>query len=292
MSRRASSRIHHLLLVTIASASCWLAAASDANAQEYPWTGATGTTGAGLGVKPDQKGRVWADFAFHTQQDATLFSPLVGGGFQPMPQLELELVVPMAYASVEAFDQHESRYRVGAPMVAGSFIGGQDRLRFKVGGGIAYNPVEIDNLAGAVALGGGYAMRGTWDMWLWAPETFSLVAPFRIEYFLKPNLVLGGDAALAISIPTYEDGEVEMPFQIGATFGAWVSDTILVGGRLGEVWVITEGDSQLFLEPYFRAHFGPGFLTARFTLNLDDPYGFAFEEDKVWALHVGGGAVF
>jgi hypothetical protein len=292
MSNDATARFPCRSLVALASACGWLATASVATAQEYPWTGATGTTGAGLGVKPDQKGRAWADLGFHTQQDLTLFSPLVGLGFQPVPQLELELVVPMAYASVEIFDQSDSRYRVGAPMIAGSYIGGRDRLRFKVGGALAYNPIEFDNLAGVVAMGGGFAMRGTWDMWLWAPERFNVIAPARVEYFLKPNLVLGGDAALAISIPTYEEGEVELPFQIGATIGAWVSDTVLVGGRLGEVWVITEGDSQLFLEPYFRAHFGPGFLTARFTLNLDDPYGFSFEEDKVWGLHLGGGAVF
>ena len=120
----------------------------------------------------------------------------------------------------------------------------------------------------------------------------SIVAPGRFEYGDK--LVLGGDAALGLHIPT-NGADVEMGIQIDPSLGYFVTDTTLIGARLPFVWMFTEtGDyaTQLAFEPYARFDIDPGFIATRFTLNIDDPLGFSFDGGKLWAIHVGGGAHF
>jgi hypothetical protein len=55
-----------------------------------------------------------------------------------------------------------------------------------------------------------------------------------------------------------------------------------------------EGISTTFfaMEPYGRFDFDNLFLATRFTLNIDDPYGFAFDSGKFCALHVGFGGTY
>jgi len=50
--------------------------------------------------------------------------------------------------------------------------------------------------------------------------------------------------------------------------------------------------AQLAMQPYGRFEFGRGFLDASFVLNIDDPYGFGFDEARFWALRIGGGGSF
>ncbi len=53
-----------------------------------------------------------------------------------------------------------------------------------------------------------------------------------------------------------------------------------------------DGASAVALEPYARLDLGSGFVNARFTVNLGEPIGFAFDEGKIRGAHVGGGLVF
>jgi hypothetical protein len=77
----------------------------------------------------------------------------------------------------------------------------------------------------------------------------------------------------------------------GYLTGPWI-----VGGRLPIFWGITDLDTQFAIEPFARYDFGNLFASTRFTLNLDDPWGFSFESNdgfggsKIWAWHfaVGG----
>ena len=60
-------------------------------------------------------------------------------------------------------------------------------------------------------------------------------------------------------------------------------------------WIPTEGgDNSTFfaIEPYGRFDIGTLFLDTSLVLNVDEPYGFAFDSGKFWALHFGGGASF
>jgi hypothetical protein len=65
-----------------------------------------------------------------------------------------------------------------------------------------------------------------------------------------------------------------------------------IGGRLPLIWLPTDDTAQFALEPYGRFDFDNYFACARFTLNLDDPAGFSFEEGKSRALRFGLGGAF
>jgi hypothetical protein len=45
------------------------------------------------------------------------------------------------------------------------------------------------------------------------------------------------------------------------------------------------------LLPFFRVQLEPAFFEARLTMNLDNPYGFAFD-DGVWAISLTAGGRF
>jgi hypothetical protein len=119
------------------------------------------------------------------------------------------------------------------------------------------------------------------------------VTPSRVEY--GDQFVGTGDGQLGLHIPT-DGGDVEVSVQINPGFGYYVQPTVLIGARLPFVWFPTETGSDatfLALEPYGRFDVSEtAFVNARFTLNLDEPLGFSFDEGKVWALHIGGGGTF
>jgi hypothetical protein len=272
-----------------------------------------GPLGAGLSLSPEQKGRAYAELAFTRAADSesqggatasshmTGLSWILGGGYKVMPNLELELMLPMGWgevgfeASQGAFSISDSNsgFAVGNLHLGANYLIGRDRWRLKVGGAVQYAPWNHNPETETIyALFLGNAARSIQDGGLWASEVLSIVAPARFEYGNK--LVLGGDAALGLHIPT-NGADVEMSIQIDPSLGYFVTDTTLIGARLPFVWIPTDsGDyaTQLAFEPYARFDIDPGFIATRFTLNIDDPLGFSFDGGKFWAIHVGGGGHF
>jgi hypothetical protein len=295
----------------LAGLAVWTAAAP-LGAQGY-FAAPNGQTGAGLSFAPEQQGRAYAELAFiHSSQSQSLFgaeydsyvtgvSWILGGGYKVRPNLELEVMLPMSWAEtgftasqggIELSDS-SAAFAVGNPHVGVNYLHADQRFRLKVGGALEIAPWNRDiGGEGRFALAAGALARSMQDPGLWAPEVLSIVTPARIEFGEK--LVLGGDGALGLHVPT--DGrDVELSIQLNPSFGYFASDTALVGLRLPFIWMPTQsGDSatQLALEPYARFDFDPAFINTRFTLNLDDPLGFSFDEGKVWAIHVGGGGAF
>ncbi len=264
----------------------------------------TSTTGAGLSLSPEQRGRFWGELGFHTQEALTVWVPVLGGGYKLTDSLELELVLPFVYASRDAIDprtgtfEDRSTFVSGDPFVGVNYLGGAGALRYKMGGGVAL-PFAPDSDAGHyVALRGASEIRAFQDDYLWLPRTMSLVAPLRVEY--GDRVLFGGDASLTISLPTGDDEpgddgrDAALALTLAPGVAFWVTPKTLLGARLGLYWLMTEeGDNaQLSFEPNFRQHFGRGFFHARFTLNLDEPAGFSFNPGGFWGLHLGGGLSF
>jgi hypothetical protein len=160
------------------------------------------------------------------------------------------------------------------------------------------------------------AARGAWDLWLWLPETMSLVVPFRLEKRLATSIELGVDAGLAILIPIADnEGGTDLFLQAAGDLAFLLSPRVRLGFRLQFGWVVTDDedhrrpdytdllfsqidgrrhdDFQLSFEPYVRGYVGQsGFLQARLVINLDEPAGFGFDDDGVWGLFLGGGFTF
>ena len=166
----------------------------------------------------------------------------------------------------------------------------KDKWLLKVGGGIAYGPWTHDPNNDRTIAYFLSAVTRLEDFYMFIPETFSIVAPARVEYRFLPELAFTGDASLVTYIPT-GGGDVELGTVL-APGASYILENLIVGGRLPLFWVLTDDLAQFALEPFARYDFNQFFLTGRFTLNLDNPYGFSFDRGEVWGLHLGFGGAF
>jgi hypothetical protein len=283
-----------------------------------------GQLGAGLSIARAEGFRAYGELGFYTQGDSESqsgggftveqssrlwsISAIVGGGYKISPELELEALLPLAFFSYsfstsfdgpgDEFDTEDSDgssdVAVGNLQLGVNYVRAEGPLRMKLGGALQYGLWTIDpssEFARALAFGG--VARGGQDLSLWAPEVLSLVTPSRIEY--GGQVVFTGDGALGLHIPT-NGNDTELSIQLTPGIGVYASETVLVGARVPFVWFPTESGSFatfLAFEPYGRFDIGESaFLNARFTLNIDEPLGFSFDEGKIWSLHLGGGGTF
>lgn len=273
--------------------------------------------GAGLNSSPDLRIRAFAELGFaraaaseevggiEVEGHINVLSLVLGGGYRITPNLELVAMLPVGWGNVGnsisgagALDTSESDSGIGVGNLhlGVSYVQFGTPLRFFAGGAIQYGPWNGDRdfTSGPYwGVFGGHAARGGQDGGLYATETFSIVTPARIEYEMD-KLVLAGDGALGLHIPT-DGGDVDMSIQLAPGLGYYVTPTAQVGLRLPFAWVPTEsGDGATFfaMEPYGRFDFDNLFLSTRLTLNIDDPYGFAFDSGKFWAIHVGFGGTY
>ncbi|HEX6278300.1 MAG TPA: hypothetical protein VFZ53_34880 [Polyangiaceae bacterium] len=273
-----------------------------------------GQLGAGLSISRAEGFRMYGELGFYSYGDSSSFgdiefsqriwsfSAIVGGGVKIQPNLEIEAMLPLAFydftVTVEGPDDEESDgesgFGVGNLHLGINYLRAQGPLRMKIGGAVQYGLWTIDpsdDMLGALVFGA--LARGGQDIFLWAPETLSVVTPSRIEY--GGQVVFSGDGALGLHVPT-DGGDVEASIQLAPGFGYYASPTVLVGARLPFAWYPTESGSDatfLAFEPYGRFDVSESaFLNARFTLNIDEPLGFSFDEGRIWALHFGGGGTF
>jgi hypothetical protein len=191
-------------------------------------------------------------------------------------------------------DESESGVGVGNLQLGANYVSFGTPLRFFAGGAVQFGPWYQNYDAGpglGVALM--HATRGGQDLGLYSPETVSIVTPARVEYEMD-KLVLASDGALGLHIPT-DGGDIDFSVQVAPAAGYYVTPTAQVGLRLPFTWVPTSGGSSktfFAMEPYGRFDFDNLFVAARFTLNIDEPYGFAFDAGRFWGAHVGFGGTY
>jgi hypothetical protein len=188
------------------------------------------------------------------------------------------------------------------PYLQGAYRYQNDYFVLRIGGGIAVPIADAGSDDGTEAIARGVAltypayMNGLWNVWLNVEDRVTLVLPaVRIDSDPREVLVWAAETELGIMIYTGDaDQDTEVVWQIRGELGVRIDNIFVAGGRLSLVTIPTVDDgqdgAQLAVEPFFRAHFDPAFLQARFLMNLDDDLGFAFDDDGVWSIHVGGGA--
>ncbi|HWP07261.1 MAG TPA: hypothetical protein VNN72_16025, partial [Polyangiaceae bacterium] len=188
----------------------------------------------------------------------------------------------------------ESGFGVGNLHLGLSYFSFDGPVRFMAGGAIQWGPWYKDYDTGPfVGASYGHGASGGQDIGLYVPETFGIVAPGRVEYPIA-RAVLAADAALGFHIPT-GGGDVEVSVQVAPGAGFYVTPTTQIGLRVPFAWIPTEsGSASTFLavEPYARFDFDALFVSARFDLNIDEPYGFSFDSGRFWGIHVGLGSSF
>ena len=271
---------------------------------------------------------IFGDGDYLGNEDVSVFhlSPFVRFFYPLRDNVLLSADWGFAFASFDDGDSDESDFRTGNIFLGAHYVRHEGDLRFRVGGGLtlpianipdADNDQELEDAFVALATyATAVAARGAWDLWLWLPETMSLVVPFRLEKRLAPAIELGVDAALAMLIPIADnEGGTDLLIQVAGDLAFLLSQDVRLGFRLQFAWVATDDESddapnftsmiftddddpgendelQLSFEPYVRGYLGSGFLQARLVINLDEPAGFGFDDDGVWGLFLGGGVLF
>jgi hypothetical protein len=272
-----------------------------------------GQLGAGITFTGEPKARAYAELAFtraaasddalgaSVESHVNGLNLLLGGAYRVLPALEIEAMLPIAWAqygtSLSYGGQSQSTSDGGFAVLnlhlGVNYLRAERPWRLKVGGALEWGPWtnNFGQTAVTAALAT-HAAYGGEHLGLWAPETFSIVAPARFEY--GERLVVSGDAQLGLHFPT-GGGDSELTIQLAPGVGYYATDVVLVGLRMPFTWIPTEsGSNSTFfaIEPYGRFDLGTIFLDTSLVLNIDEPYGFAFDSGKFWALHFGGGATF
>jgi hypothetical protein len=245
----------------------------------------TGTTGVGTGLG---SARLWAELGFHDQDAFTSLSSEVGFGLLLTQRLELEGVLPFAYASTPD-PGGDDGFEIGNPYLGINLF--DDRLRWSLGVAL---PLASEDDFGLPLLGA-LVTRGLQDIYLWEQDTFGLVGRLRAE--AGNEIVVAFDGAAIVSIPTsdQDNRDVDVTLQPAGELIIRLTRPTSFGARLSLAWLLTregDDDAQLALAPFLRHDFGSSFFTAQLLMNLDEPYGFAFDEGKVWGFFFGlGGAL-
>ena len=234
-------------------------------------------------------------------------SPLLSGWFR----IEKTIAVSAEWGSVALLaspDRNNDRSGVGAgnPYLGFYSIRQHGPTVLRVGAGMT---IPVATLSGESRLAdwdtyqGAMAMRGMWRWWLWVPDSISLTLPVSWDSTIGGRFLWGGEVALAITIILPKPArstvflrgdprtaDLVNPIEL---YGGYRTGNLDLGARLQMVFVTTgETELQLSLSPYGKLRIGSGYLETRFTANLDEPLGFAFDKGRFWGFHLGGGYGF
>lgn len=261
------------------------------------------------------RNRVWVDLPFYTGGDSATdviaFAPYVGGRIRAADFFEIELGLGFPYVTVKdtMTGQSDGRFSVGNPYVGATWVDTGPRRELRAGIGLALPVAHVPSVdfgsppdavrdAGLAMLGYSYAlgMWGLWNQWLYSTDTFSLVFPASVDAKIGRALRAGGSAALDVAFPVRDDRgarDTELFVQLDGYVGYQASDSFGFGARLALALaptVDTDDRAQLSLEPFVTADLDHGFLRVGLLMNIDRPFGFAFDQGRVWALRttIGG----
>jgi len=259
------------------------------------------------------RGWISADFAFFTRAyegdlRLSVLSPDVGFEFRATPSFLVTGFFGAATIFEKLSDESESATRWGNPVIGGRYVrelGTWPRL-FELQVGVEVAPpaatlsddlLGLENQALVFATG----VRGGRDFWRWAPDTFSVVVPARFETLVQ-RLHLVAAVDLGVLVPVrVEDGferDTEVALQVLVEGGYAVVEPLTLGGGLSAAGVVTaDGDQfQTALTLFARLDVGGFRLGGELWMNLDDPFGFAFDGDDfadpgIWGLifHLAAG---
>lgn len=258
----------------------------------------SGHLGAGLSTSEVQTGRVYAEMGVFADDYRNAFPLVFGGGFKPVRFLELRLALPIAIGEVDGGRSSDlGGVTIGNVQLGVDALFGNDTVRFKGGAALSFGPWTSENTRRdrfwAMALSG---LLRPEDLVLWRPETLGLATPLRLEINPVEHFLISADGGFSFFFSENDRPPVaDLNFAPGFGYVSQVLDAgarFLVRLQLAGPNLENADRAQTALEPFLRVNLGQAFLHSRFTVFLDRPLGFAFDDAGVWALHFGGGAGF
>ena len=244
-------------------------------------------------------------------QRSIVMSPLVEMRLQLAYSVLMQIVWGMAYANVDRDPDGDippdNTFRVGNPYAAFHYQGKRGQFSYRIGVGAtvpaASLPPEIDDqLTAASAYYLSAALRGNTGMWLWDPHTVSVIVPFAFERRKPIGFLWGAYLDTGALIKCCGDraernartSKTDFLMQMAAMMGYQATDWLRVGSRFTLVLIPKwkQQNTQLAVEPFLRFGNENAFGAIRVNINLDNPWGFAFDARQVWGLRLAGGAAF
>ena len=147
------------------------------------------------------------------------------------------------------------------------------------------------------ALGHGIAMQGVYDAWLWAPGRGGFVLPVRLQNRHRLRGWQGAaqlEGAFLFTLPSSETGERDLGrvVQTAAEYAVLPRRWLAAGSRLQLVWMpgAELWKSQWSVVPFLAVVRGRWRIAGDLLLNLDEPYGFAGNGQRIWAASLKVGA--
>ncbi len=233
-----------------------------------------------------------------------LLSPLLGVRASVGERLLLRGDWGFSYLGISGEGDSQTSFIVGNPFVAAyyRFVGNGAEMAIGGGVGLPIANVDVsgietlgdaaDALTDVLNYGLAAGIRGNRELWLWTPDTLPIVVDYMVDREMGV-VTIGNDTAFAFYVPIGDnEGDTDVALHsssnIEANFGL-----VRLGGRILITAILTVEDdldgTQIALEPFVGLDLGIFALDVALTMNIDDPLGFAFDDDGVWGLHFGFG---
>ncbi len=239
------------------------------------------------------------------QERSIVVSPIIEMRFQLAYSVIMQAVWGMSYANVDRDPDvdRDNTFRVGNPYLAFHYQGRKNEFSYRVGVGATIPAATLpDDINEQVTAASAYALaaaiRGNNNFWLWDPHTVSVIVPVAFERY-KPSGFLWGayldtGALIKIDNKNPRTSKTDFIMQMAAMMGYQATDWLRVGSRFSLVLIpkFKEQATQLAVEPYLRFGRDNAFGAIRLNINIDNPWGFSFDDRQVWGLRIGGGAAF
>jgi hypothetical protein len=237
-------------------------------------------------------------------QRSIVVSPIVEMRFQLAYSVVMQAVWGMSYGNLDT-EQGDpiNSFRVGNPFLAFHYQGRKGQFSYRAGIGgtlpaasLPDDPIEKNGAASAYALAA--AMRGNTGYWLWDPHTASVIIPLAFERYKPIGFLWGAYLDTGVLIQTNpknaRTSKNDFIMQMAAMMGYQATDWLRVGSRFTLVLIpkFKEQNTQMAIEPYLRFGNDNAFGAIRVNVNLDNPWGFSFDDRQVWGLRIAGGAAF
>jgi len=240
-------------------------------------------------------------------QRSIVVSPLLEMRLQLAYSALMQVVWGMSYANVDRDPDGnipaDNSFRIGNPYIAFHYQGKKKQFSYRLGVGVTVPAASLpDDINDQVTAASAYflaaAIRGNTGFWLWDPHTVSVIVPVAFER-RKPGGFLWGayldtGALIKLNDKNARTSKTDFIMQMAAMMGYQATDWLRVGSRFSLVLIpkFKEINTQLAVEPYLRFGNDNGFGAIRVNINIDNPYGFSFDDRQVWGLRIGGGAAF
>jgi len=227
------------------------------------------------------------------------------------PEWQLDIALPFAFGfqSIPVVDgtgaftgtfAGDGQIRTGNPYAAIAYaplLPSGWRARFTAGA-VAPAAQLSDQSTGLDALLAGLEANGAASRWLWMPSRLSLVASASVEHDVGRTVLggqLAGAASFCIDTMARCGHVVDAPLEAMVFLAAKLRDDdesrIGLRLRVAALPTATTEATQFSLEPYVHVRIDNFYVDGRFVMNLDDPYGFAFDRRGVWAIFAGVGVI-